>query len=288
MNKKLYTNVISQMKLLGYSEYEARIYVGLLQNAPATAYEISKNTGVARANAYGSCENLVKKNAVQIIKDRPIRYVPVPPELLFAGILSNTKSLCESIAEGLKNLQPSIGPGYIWTLEGKSIVDTKVSQMIQGAKKNIWIKASSEVLQEHKPELTSALKSNRSLTCVIVLYGKDSKPFKFSAKTIVLLHEGSGARLGDADNLFTITIDNNEALTARMNDDVQAAYTMHEPIVTMAETLIRHDVYLAEIFLALGNQIEDQFGPHLRDLRKRYFNKKQYNHFLRNLQSLNV
>ena len=76
MKQKPTSAQIAQIRALGFSDYEARIYVGLLQNSPATAYELSKNSGIARANVYSTCETLVTKKAAQVIKNKP-RYNPV-------------------------------------------------------------------------------------------------------------------------------------------------------------------------------------------------------------------
>jgi hypothetical protein len=91
----------------------------------------------------------------------------------------------------------------------------------------------------------------------------------------VYLHEGNGVRVGNADNLFTIATDFKTALTAKMRGEVRAAYTRSEPIVTMAESLIRHDMYMAEIFLRFGPQIDEAFGPFMLSLRRSYFSPDQ-------------
>lgn len=54
-------NPIQDLQTLGFSEYEASTYLGVLRKNPATAYEISKTAGLQRANTYAALENLVKK-----------------------------------------------------------------------------------------------------------------------------------------------------------------------------------------------------------------------------------
>jgi HTH-type transcriptional regulator, sugar sensing transcriptional regulator len=56
---------------------------------------------------------------------------------------------------------------------------------------------------------------------------------------------------------------------------VIAAYTSCAPIVTMALSLIRHDLYIAEIFARFGPQIDKAFGPYLRDIRLSCFTPDQ-------------
>jgi hypothetical protein len=53
------------------------------------------------------------------------------------------------------------------------------------------------------------------------------------------------------------------------------AYTTNPAVVRMAETLIRHDVYMAEMMAFLGDQIEARFGKGLIELRKELFSNEQ-------------
>ncbi|MBN9263199.1 MAG: hypothetical protein J0I75_01295, partial [Hyphomicrobium sp.] len=48
------------------------------------------------------------------------------------------------------------------------------------------------------------------------------------------------------------------------------AYTRNRPIVNLAESLIRHEVYFAEIFEMFGQPIQKTFGTALMDLRRKH------------------
>src|SRR3546814_1871822 len=98
-------------------------------------------------------------------------------------------------------------------------------------------------------------------------FGFDAEEFRFTERCRIYIHEANGVRMGTADNLFTLAIDQVEMLTAATDGDVIAAHTRNRPIVTMAESLVRHDYYMAEIFNRFGKEIDVAFGPHLRDLR---------------------
>ena len=61
---------IQDLQSLGFSEYEACTYMGVLSKSPATAYEISKIAGLQRANTYAALENLVKKQVIAVISKK--------------------------------------------------------------------------------------------------------------------------------------------------------------------------------------------------------------------------
>ena len=46
------SDVISEMQGLGYSEYEARAYVTLLERGPLTGYQLARATSIPRPNIY--------------------------------------------------------------------------------------------------------------------------------------------------------------------------------------------------------------------------------------------
>lgn len=208
--------------------------------------------------------------------------MPLDPQSLFGRIAKETRDRCRRLAQDLGK-SATIDTRYsVWSISGEQNVHAKIAEMIDGARDHVWIKASSGVLELHRAALERA--AGRGVTVVIVLFGEDARPFRFGRKGKAYLHEGNGVRMGLADNLFTVTTDFREALTANLKGEVYGAYTQSKPVVTMAETLIRHDVYLAEIFERFGDRIDAHFGPHLMDLRRALFSPDQRSDFERNLR----
>jgi HTH-type transcriptional regulator, sugar sensing transcriptional regulator len=265
--------ILSGLRQLGFTDYEARIYVQLLKSNPATAYEVAKATGVPRANAYAALEALAQRGAVVPVNEEPLRYVAAPPKTLFEAISRQTRALCSDLSSQLAALAPANQDNYVWTLHGELAAHDRIEAMIAESRRSIWIKAADEVVRRHKASLQKA--SARGVALMIVLFGKDADEFRFNKHCRVYIHESDGTRMGTADNLFTIAVDHQKMLTANMEGDVIAAYTSCSPIVTMALSLIRHDLYMAEIFNRFGPEIDKAFGPYLRDIRLSCFTSDQ-------------
>jgi hypothetical protein len=228
---------------------------------------------VPRANVYGAIENLVKKGAVQMVGQQPARFVPVPPKELMSNIAKSTSDRCERITSLIKDVETDTTQEVVWTIKGEEKVHDRISAMIDRAEEHIWIKASEDILEQHLTAMKAA--HDRGVKIVIILFGTRKEMFSFGKRTRIYLHEGDGFRVGSADNLFTMTIDYAEAITARMKDDYLGAHTRSGPVVTMAETIIRHEIYLAEIFSRFNTEIVDAFGPYLLNLRRSLFSKEQ-------------
>ncbi|MFK8253360.1 TrmB family transcriptional regulator [Ancylobacter terrae] len=266
-------DLLADLKRLGFTEYEAKIYIQLLRMPPSTAYEISKGASVPRPNTYHSLEALAQRGAVLPVSENPVRYVAAPPKDFLAALSSQTRALCSDLSERLSAIAPSPDDQYVWMLRGEGSVHAKIDTLIEESAVSIWVKASDTVLRRHTEALRRA--AARGLEIFIVLFGPDAEEFRFGPTCRVYIHEGNGVRMGTTDNLFTLSIDHVEVLTAMVEGEVIAAYTRNPPIVNLAESLVRHDYYMAEIFARLGPQIDEAFGPYLRDLRLACFSPEQ-------------
>ncbi|MBX2855766.1 MAG: hypothetical protein KTR21_12325 [Rhodobacteraceae bacterium] len=268
-------DLVTDLKALGFSDYESRIFIALKRKSPASAYEISNLSGVPRPNTYSVLKALEARGAVMPISENPVRYVPQQAERLFASIAQQTRDLCDTVTSRLGHLEVDSGAQYVWDLQGEDAVHGKLDEMIATAKTAIWIKSDSKVLHRHEMALREAT-SERDVRLVIILYGFDAGAFRFNDCCEVYPHEGTGFPMGFADNHFTITVDDREMLTANTDSSVIAAHTANRAIVKMAVSLLRHDFYMAEICSRFGREIRSEFGPQLEDLRKRCYSEEQF------------
>jgi len=269
-------DILKGFRSIGFTDYEARVYMQLLRSSPATAYEIAMANGVPRPNTYNALDTLAKRGAVQPVSDNPRRYVAIPPKQHLKGIVRETASVCEDLAEKLAMLQQPVDDPYVWNVRGEKEIHEKIASLVRESQSTIRIKAARDVLAPHIETLTEA--AALGVEIMIILFGDDADEFRVGETCQVYLHEDNGVRMGSADNLFTMTVDHQIALTAT-TDNLTAFYTRNHAVVQMAETLIRHDFYMAEIHARFGNEIEAAFGPYLRDLRLRSFSPEQAKSF---------
>lgn len=269
-------DLISDFRRLGFTEYEARIYMQLLTESPATAYEIAKATGVPRPNTYNALDALAKRGAVLPISENPVRYVASPPDRHLNNLGRETMAVCTNLARELSRLRAPADDPYVWNVQGEAAIFQKITSLINETVTSICIKADAEVLRLYSESLRAA--AERGVDILVVLFGTDPEEFRFSDRCQVFLHEGNGVRMGTADNLFTITMDHREVVTAA-TDQMTAFHTRNHAVVLMADTLIRHDYYMAEIYLRFGSQIDAVFGQHLKELRLRRFTEEQAQSF---------
>jgi sugar-specific transcriptional regulator TrmB len=260
------------LQVLGFSEHEARAYLALYRLQPATAYEVSKLAGLPKANAYAVLESLSNKDAAQPISESPVRYIAVAPNILFSRIANTTSKRCERLIEAIPASTESGDRGYVWSISGEDATTAKIDAMIDGATSHIWIKASESTLEAHRDALQRA--AARGVTVIVILFGTQTARFEFGGRSRAYLHEGSGIFVGIAPRLVTMAVDFKEMLVTEV-DGQRGSYTRNHPIVHLAETMLRHEVYIAEIFERFGQSIHDAFGPALFNLRSQYLPQSQ-------------
>lgn len=270
-------SLVQDLREVGFTEYEARVYIQLLRQSPATAYEIAKACGVPRPNTYNALDSLSKRGSVLPVSENPLRYVAAPPDRHLRAIGRRTMAVCDNLVEELARLGTPDDDPYVWNVHGETAIHRKIGEMIDQSRHSIRAKASTEMLRGHVDALRAA--SRRGVELLIVLFGSDPEEFRFGPNCRIYLHENTGVRMGTADNLFTLTIDHRQAVTAT-TDNLTAFYTRNHAVVQMANTLIRHDYYMAEIHTRFGAEIDAAFGPHLRELRLASFTEEQIASFL--------
>lgn len=90
----------SVLKQLGFSDNEARVYIGALELGTASAQDIAKTAGVKRTTAYSVLEYLVERGVVGKTQERgKKRFVAEPPEKLEAIINQLHHRLKEALPE---------------------------------------------------------------------------------------------------------------------------------------------------------------------------------------------
>jgi len=257
------------LRELGFSDYEARAYAALAARQPATAYEIAKVTGLPRANVYGALRNLAAKGAIQPVTERPVRYVPVDPEQFFRRLQRNTAGLCDDVVRAVKRSAKPEENAYVWLYRGADEVHDKFTELIDTAREHIWIKAPAALIEPYREALVKA--ARRRVTVRLVVFGDDPAALRAHPRIQVFAHEGDGQPHGTAaDFMLTATFDSDGMMIVTHTGMVVGSYARDHSIIYVVQTLLLHEIYFAEMYAALGPQLEACFGKRLDKLRRKY------------------
>ncbi len=137
------------MTALGFAVNEARLYLALLKKHPATGYELSSSSGVARSAVYGGLARLEASGVINEVEKKPARYVPLPPEELGAMVQARFNRQLDEFKESVRLLGEPGPKVNTWTLRGNESVMDGARGLINNAKKtvfgSIWLREAREL-----------------------------------------------------------------------------------------------------------------------------------------------
>jgi HTH-type transcriptional regulator, sugar sensing transcriptional regulator len=251
---------IEEMKHLGFTGAEAQIYIFLLQYPHSTGYEVSKGTGLPRANAYQILATLVMKEHITAVTHDPVRYAAVPPALLMRRIQEEMRQRCQVLEQQLTELEKPEEVSHFWELGEQERIAQRLIELINTATHRI----AASLWVEDLAWLTEALRAARQRGCTIILnlFGEAEVDF-----ATIYRHEGSDKVIGG--HVVALAIDFAEALVASLDTPATGVVTQNRTLVRVVEKLIRDEAYLASIYERFPEELESVFGPHLVHLRRR-------------------
>ncbi|NJM08792.1 TrmB family transcriptional regulator, partial [Candidatus Gracilibacteria bacterium] len=97
--------MLDQLTALGMTEYEARVYLALLSDHPATGYQISRVAGIPRSMVYEALGRLEVRGAVlKSPEEKATLYRPVAPDVLLDRYEAEAQRRTRVLREGLAPL----------------------------------------------------------------------------------------------------------------------------------------------------------------------------------------
>lgn len=225
---------------LGFTSYEARAYLGLLRNNPATGYEISQQVNVPRSVIYTILRKLETMGVVISIHDKPRRYIPLSPKQLLSLLESDFSKRISSVKEDLIGFNDKPDSEGFWNIRGYESLMELCALLINETKKSIYIHGWNREIEQLKAPLLSAKNRGVDITVFsftevdeeygnVFAYGIDDKKLsKFWDHKIILVTDSKNLVMGSANS----------------EEQQQAIWTQNSAVVTIAVNYIILDITL--------------------------------------------
>lgn len=132
---------------LGFTSYEARVFIALVKNECAIVSSLHLDSGVPNSAIYGALKKLEKRGIIEFQNTKPMRYRCLPPEDAISKLKRDYADECDSVLSELNEIYGASSgernEELIWTIRGARNVTDKIIQMLEGAKKDILVMSSS-------------------------------------------------------------------------------------------------------------------------------------------------
>lgn len=139
---------LRKMQNLGLTEYQARIYLTLLDLGEAIASQLPSLSRVPRTRIYSTMNQLHEKGLVEIIPEKPTKYVPVPIEAYIEKVAERKRLEASELEMNVDDyslefaITPTVGvekAGRFEAIYGRRNVRERLSKMYDGAKREILL-----------------------------------------------------------------------------------------------------------------------------------------------------
>lgn len=261
--------LLESLHELGFSQYEARCYVGLLNSEPQTGYSVAKATGVPQPKVYEALRKLVTRGAAYEVTGDPVRFIPVAPARLLDQLeadVSSQLSAARKAAASLADLPPT-QVEVMTQLAGRPAVIRAAAALIREASARVYLSAGAAEIADLAGPLRAA--ADRGTDVVMLCFGPP--PFD-DPRMHVYRHastEGTIVRRHQARHLAVIA-DSRATVWGLAVDGHQwtALQTGSELVIAALKGFIRHDIDLQQVFADFGPELVRRYGPGLEGLER--------------------
>jgi sugar-specific transcriptional regulator TrmB len=262
------SEIAERLTLLGFSQYEARTYVGLLMSQGATGYTVANETGVPQPKVYETLRRLVDRGAAVLTAERPARYAAVAPAALlqdlekqFAARVESARSGLEALPQG-KHAEQSVPLSRLDSFAGA--IDHTVGA-ISRSRSRVYLSGRTEELKGLAEAVEAA--SERGVQFVIVHFGR--LPFQ-PPPGKVMRHASTEGTLYASRKArhLAVAVDSKWALWALARDgrDWDAMYGEVPSVASLVKAYVRHDLFVQRMYADLPSELEALYGPGLLQL----------------------
>lgn len=127
----------SKPDTLGLSQSEISVYISLLSHAPQNGSQLSRHSGVPRANIYDVLRSMKHQGLVVEIQDG--RYIPLPPEEFYKRLEHRFDIELTSLKNKIESTARDTSIDYVWTIRGYEAVMAKSREMIETARRELYV-----------------------------------------------------------------------------------------------------------------------------------------------------
>lgn len=240
---------------IGFTEYEAKVYLALLKVYPATGYQISKNSGVPRSMVYEVLSRLHQRGAVlETIETRATYYRPLPPEVLLDQHQKEHRQLLGSLRPGLQALYQETETERAWSITGRSAILTYSIQLLESAQQEVFMVLNDRDLADLQPALLAL--DSRQVSLGVLLTGQAELQ-----SGSVMRHPPLESELQGLTDTLLLIADGREALVADTADQARATITTNANLVLIARQFVWMEFLTQRIYARLGQDLLDRLDP---------------------------
>lgn len=248
-------DLIASLVSVGFTEYEAKIYLELLRDNPTTGYQLAKKAGIPRSMVYEALGRLRNRGAVlETLEERATLYSPLPPDVLLDNHARQQRQLLEGLHERLRQLYQTSDDEHLWTINGRQPVYSYTTRMIREAKESLMFVLPDPELEMLRADLKQA--HTRGVEISALLTGEQDLDIGQVAR-----HPPLESEIQRLSGLLIVMADDLEVLIAGTVGDTTATITRNRNLVGIARQFIWMELFTQRVYARLGPDLLARLEP---------------------------
>ncbi len=255
-------DLLADLIKIGFTEYEAKVYLALLREYPATGYQLSKESGVPRSMVYEALRRLHGRGAaLETVEDRSTLYRPLPPQILLDRHQSEHQRLLQDLEQGLNTLYTSVADNRVWAISGRTAVLAYAAKLIREAQTELFLVLADEDLAALRLDIIAA--AERGLEVNTLLTGSGTLNCGR-----VAYHPPLESELQGLTATLLVQIDEVEVLiaSATPHHETTATITRNQDLVLIARQFVWMEMFTQRIYAQLGADLLARLDPEDREI----------------------
>lgn len=269
--------LIETLQQLGFTQYEAQCYIGLLRQHPINASQLSTVCGVPRAMIYQTLSRLEEKGVVVRLigkEGEPHLYEPIPPKQVIGQLALRFQTTCEQAEAELTTISSGSTTDVLVTLYDSEEILRRALLLVRQAQQTLSILGESQELSALADEVNAAV--TRGVAVRVVSFGA---PPPLQGKVVTYLGKSVSyptrflVVVADQAQVLMATYPPNAAVTAHWTDNSTLA-VLATAFITMEYYFIRmsneYPTLLQQVLLQVVDpEDEERYARHFHFLEQR-------------------
>ncbi|SIT73793.1 TrmB family transcriptional regulator [Edaphobacillus lindanitolerans] len=262
---------LSTLKKYGFTEYEAKIYMALLERHPLNGNEIATQSGVPNPKVYEALKRLTDRNVIFNVSEGTVvnkkLYSPLPYDELLQSLKAEFEEDHELLDDYFKNLSTknNVDWSELYHISGYAASLEALKELINGAADNIYISCWNEELIHLMHELKEA--ESRGVKVVSISFDQPEAPVTWHHYHH---HVGAFSDKRHIGELSCAVDDRRVFILHSAGADTHSIISSHAALIRTTINYIRHDIYINQVVKDFPKELVKQYGDQFERLLNRF------------------